>query len=91
MFVAVILAITACAGASVSTKKYNEISNYEVPLWKRYTFTIDEAAAYYHIGQAKLRAIVDYDPTADFIIYNGNRVLIKKGQFEKYLDNCTTV
>ena len=26
------------------------------------------------------------EPTADFIIYNGNRVLIKKAQFEKYLD-----
>lgn len=68
-----------------------EKSNNKVPLWKRYTFTIDEAAEFYHIGQAKLRSIVEYEPTADFIIYNGNRVLIKKTQFEKYLDNCTTV
>lgn len=69
----------------------NEQIGYQVPLWKRYTFTIDEAAAFYHIGQAKLRSIVEYDPEADFIIYNGNRVLIKKTQFEKYLDGCTTV
>ena len=72
-------------------EKNHEASTNNVPLWKRYTFTIDEAAVFYHIGQAKLRFIVEYDPTADFIIYNGNRVLIKKAQFEKYLDNCTTV
>ena len=72
-------------------EKNHEVSTNKVPLWKRYTFTIDEAAAFYHIGQAKLRAIVEYEPTSDFIIYNGNRVLIKKAQFEKYLDNCTTV
>lgn len=72
-------------------EKNEGMSRYKVPLWKRYTFTIDEAAEFYHIGQAKLRSIVEYEPTADFIIYNGNRVLIKKAQFEKYLDSCTTV
>ena len=72
-------------------ERNNDDTSLDIPLWKRYAFTIEEAAVFYHIGQAKLRSIVEYEPNADFIIYNGNRVLIKKVQFEKYLDSCTTI
>lgn len=30
----------------------------EVPIWQRYTLTIEEAAAYFRIGEKKLRQIV---------------------------------
>ena len=50
-----------------------------------------EAAEYYHIGEKKLRSIVDEHPKADFIIMNGNRVLLKKKQFEKFLDDASYV
>ena len=72
-------------------ERNNDDTNPDIPFWKRYAFTIEEAAEFYLIGQAKLRSIVEYEPNADFIIYNGNRVLIKKVQFEKYLDSCTTI
>ena len=62
-----------------------------IPPWRRYTLTIEEAAEYYHIGQAKLRSIAADVQMSDFIIYNGNRVLIKRIKFENYLDNCTVV
>ncbi len=41
------------------------------PVWNRYVLTIVEAAEYYHIGEKKLRSIVDEHPKADFIIMNG--------------------
>lgn len=63
----------------------------KIPIWKRYALTIPEAAVYYHIGENKLRMIADEHPEADFIIMNGNRVLIKRQKFEEYLDHATVV
>ena len=69
----------------------NEIQQSEIPVWKRYALTITEAAEYYHIGENKLRMIADEHLEADFIIMNGNRILIKRQKFEEYLDHATVV
>ena len=37
---------------------YMKEGQFEIPIWKRYTLNIEEAANYYHIGQGKLREIV---------------------------------
>ncbi len=71
--------------------KKNEIQQNIIPVWKRYVLTITEAAEYYHIGENKLRMIADEHPEADFIIMNGNRILIKRQKFEEYLDRATVV
>ena len=71
--------------------KKNEIQQNIIPVWKRYVLTITEAAEYYHIGENKLRIIADEHPEADFIIMNGNRILIKRQKFEEYLDRATVV
>ncbi len=63
----------------------------DVPVWHRYTLTIEEAAGYYHIGETKLRMLVDEHPNEDFFVMNGNRVLIKREKFERYLDGATAV
>ncbi len=62
-----------------------------IPVWKRYTLTITEAAEYYHIGETKLRNIVENHRNADFAILNGNRVLIKRIKFEQFLDEATAL
>ena len=62
-----------------------------IPVWKRYALTITEAANYYHIGEAKLRILVDNHPDADFAIQNGNRILIKRKKFEQFLDEATVL
>lgn len=68
-----------------------EVQINVIPVWKRYALTIAEAADYYHIGENKLRMIADEHPEADFIIMNGNRILIKRQKFEEFLDNATVV
>lgn len=73
-----------------SMKKDN-MQKSVIPVWKRYILTITEAAEYYHIGENKLRMIADEHPEADFIIMNGNRILIKRQKFEEYLDRATVV
>ena len=70
----------------------NEEKQYDsVPPWKRYLLTITEAANYYHIGEHKLRSIVDENLNSDFVIMNGNRILLKRKQFEEYLDRATCI
>ena len=69
----------------------NNMQKGVIPVWKRYALTITEAAEYYHIGENKLRMIADEHPEADFIIMNGNSILIKRQKFEEYLDRATVV
>lgn len=52
---------------------------------------IEEAARYYHIGEGKLRTLIDTHPNEDFYVMNGNRALIKREKFERYLDQATAV
>ena len=69
-----------------------EEKNYsDIPVWRRYTLTIEEAARYYHIGEGKLRTLIDTHPNEDFYVMNGNRALIKREKFERYLDQATAV
>ena len=51
----------------------------------------DELSYYYHIGEGKLRMLIDQNPHEDFYVMNGNRVLIKRAKFERYLDQATAV
>lgn len=67
------------------------MTNYEIPLWKKYTLSIEEAAAYFRIGENKLRRIVQEDPMADFLLWNGNRVQIKRTKFEEYVDTLQSI
>lgn len=61
-----------------------------IPVWERYLMTVLEASEYYHIGENKLRNVIDSHPNAEFLIMNGNRYLIKKKKFEEYLE-CATL
>lgn len=63
----------------------------EVPIWQRYTLTIEEAAAYFRIGEKKLRQIVAEDEAAPFVLMNGNRIQIKRRLFEQYIDAATAI
>jgi Excisionase from transposon Tn916. len=62
-----------------------------IPLWERYVLTIEEAGVYFHIGEKRLRALVLEQPNADFYLRNGNRVLIKRKLFEKFIDMAEAV
>ena len=62
-----------------------------VPIWEKYTLTIEEAAQYFQIGETKLRRLLAEQPDEDFILCNGNRKQIKRGLFEKYIDKCAVI
>ena len=41
-----------------------------IPTWEKYTMTVEEAAAYFRIGENKLRKIINEDKDADYILWN---------------------
>ena len=57
-----------------------------IPIWERYTLTVEEAATYFRIGENKLRRVIRENKDADFLLWNGNRPQIKRVMFEKYID-----
>jgi len=67
------------------------IEKQQLPWWQKYTLTLNEAAEYFGIGYKKLSAFVQEHADENFILWNGNRVLIKRQQFEKYLDQKMSV
>ena len=55
-----------------------------VNLCDKYTLTIEEAAAYFGIGQKKIRSLVQTHENDDFILHVGVKVLIKRKKFENF-------
>ena len=68
------------------TMNYND-----VPIWEKYTLTIEEAAKYFRIGEKKLRKLAEENPEASWLIMNGNRAQIKRKQFEKVIDSLEVI
>ncbi|MFQ9255268.1 MAG: excisionase [Faecalibacillus intestinalis] len=64
----------------------------DIPVWEKYTLTIEEASRYFTIGQNKLRRLVEEkNRHGDWYVMNGNRILIKKKQFEKFMDKTDAI
>ncbi len=63
----------------------------EIPYWEKYMLTLREAAEYFHIGEKKMRQIVDENMDANFLLTSGNRVMIKRRLFEEYLNAASVI
>ena len=58
----------------------------DVPMWDRYSITIEEAAGYSLIGENRLRKIIEEDKALNWVLKVGSQVRIKRALFEKWLD-----
>ena len=47
------------------------MNNNDVPIWEKYTLTIEEAAKYFRIGESKLRKLAEENPVPDWVMMNG--------------------
>ena len=63
----------------------------DIPIWERYTLTIEEASKYFRIGENKLRRLAEENKNANWLIMNGNRIQIKPKQFEKIIDTLDAI
>ena len=85
-------------GGENTDRVFEETGNYEelcrgasVPTYRKYTMGISEAAGYYGIGEKKLRQIIAENPMGDFYLEIGRKLLIKRRQFEEYLDGASSL
>lgn len=62
----------------------------EVPIWHKANLTINEAAAYSNIGLSKLREMTESEG-CNFVLWVGNKRLIKRVLFDKYLSEIYSV
>ena len=67
------------------------MNNTDVPIWERYTLTIEEASKYFRIGEKKLRKLAEENRGASWVIMNGNRVQRLERAREKTEDTFTNI
>ena len=63
---------------------------YDVPVWHKTNLSIDEAVAYTGIGRDKLREMTSRE-NCPFVLWIGNRRLIKRMVFDEYIANMYSV
>ena len=56
-----------------------------VPIWLKTTLTIREAAEYSNIGINKIEKLIN-GSNCDFVLYVGRKRLIKRKQFEQFIE-----
>lgn len=57
----------------------------------KYLLPIEEAAQYFGIGEKKLRKIITENLDSGLVIQNGVKYLIKRRQFEAFLDKTSSI
>lgn len=72
---------------SRNTEKTRKI---EVPVWEKSNLTIDEAAEYSGIGRHKLRELSDKEDCS-FVLWVGNKRLIKRRALDEFLDRMYSI
>ena len=56
-----------------------------IPIWEKSNLTLEEAAAYSGIGMNKLRNLTN-DHNCKFVLWVGNKRLIKRRLFDQYIE-----
>lgn len=70
--------------------EYRNDGTPKVPIWEKANLTLPEAAELYNIGINRLREISD-DDSCPFVLFVGNKRLIKRKQFDEYLAGAYSI
>mgnify|MGYP000314828229 FL=1 len=62
----------------------------DIPIWEKANLSLEEAAVYFGIGINKLREMTN-DSNCSFVLWNGNKRLIKRRVLERYLENAYSI
>lgn len=62
----------------------------EIPIWEKSNLSLEEAAAYSGIGINKLRALTN-DQNCRFVLWVGNKRLIKRRLFDQYIEQAFSI
>ena len=67
-----------------------EKNKLEIPFWIKLNLTKQEAAAYSNIGINRIEEMLK-EPKCTFVLYVGNKKLVKRKEFEEYLQRMLTI
>lgn len=62
----------------------------EIPIWQKSNLSLEEAAAYSGIGVNKLRDITN-DKSCKFVLWVGNKRLIKRRLFDLFIEQAYSI
>ena len=62
----------------------------KVPIWEKSNLTLEEAAAYSGIGKNKLRELSN-ERNCRFVLWNGNKRLIKRRELDKFTSESFSI
>lgn len=62
----------------------------KVPIWEKMNLTVDEAAEYSNIGINKIRELTE-NPSCPFVLWIGKKRVIKRKEFEKYIEKVSEI
>ena len=69
----------------------DEVSETErVPIYRKLALTIREAAAYSNIGMNKIDSLPK-EPNCPFVLYIGNKKLVKRKEFEDFIGKALAI
>ena len=67
-----------------------ETNKLEMPFWLKLNLTKQEAAAYSNIGINRIDELLK-DPKCSFVLYVGNKKLVKRKEFEQYISKTLEI
>lgn len=62
----------------------------EVPIYQKQNLTLTEAAAYSNIGINRLTMLIN-QPNCNFVLHVGNKRLIKRVLFDKFIEQAQVI
>ena len=63
----------------------------DIPFWEKANLSLEEAAAYFNVGICKLREVTNRRECEKYVLYVGNKRLIKRKPFESYLNSAYSI
>ena len=67
-----------------------ETKALEIPFWLKLNLTIQEAAVYSNIGINRIENLLK-QPQCEFVLYVGNKKLVKRKEFEQYISKSLEI
>lgn len=62
----------------------------EMPFWLKMNLTVKEAAVYSNIGINRIEELLKH-PQCNFVLYVGNKKLVKRKEFEQYISKSLEI
>ena len=61
-----------------------------VPIWEKLALTVEETAEYSNIGQNRISNLLK-EPRCPFVLYAGNKKLVKRKEFERFISEAIEI